>query len=1086
MDRYISIKTSRVLNVIILGMLLILSRVWYLAVMHKEEHELLAKRPQRRTLIEHAERGTIRDRFNIPLAVNKLQYNAAICYAPIRQIPAVSWKIDASGKKERLTPRLAYIKEFSTKLAKELDLDAQLIEDTVHGKAALFPHTPFVIKEGLSEEQYYRLKMLEGTLAGLQTQRTTKRIYPQGKVASDIVGYIGAISQKEFSHIADETKQLQTYISQRESGEMPYLPKGFDSPLDVRERLKQLQEKAYTLNDLVGKSGIEAAFDEELRGFYGKKIMEVDIKGNFLRELPGSRKATAGKRVLLSLSMQLQEYAEALLARHEKVRETRCLDRKRELNTPWMKGGAIVVLIPETNETLALASYPRFDPNDFVPTANPKIKMEKSAALARWLESEAYLGEIWDGTRPIARESYDAGKKQFYEELVDLTWDEFLKRILSLRSPIWGVLQKINNLKGAHALLTRIEALPKLEGEIDPLLFSIPHIEDRLLALDLCRLLIKKELFSEALLEEVGLFSLATYRAHSRALHGAQKELRNQLHELYRESDFRQWRERHFKAYLQERRKEEKAKRRAAKPYTDYLEAIEKSHFQEWWTGYKHLFLETYICAKPPLNYETPSEISPYLAYLVQLRHEKKSRALDSLKEVLDAMPPHLCTEYVKSMRSFDELDRPLLGKYRNVKKGENGSLEKHLAAAFYPVRGFGHTRSQAYRQTSPVGSVFKLVTAYEGLRQRYLEMDEEYPSSEKLNPLTLIDDLKPPIKGKFHEQILGYTLGGEPITRMYKGGRMPQSSHANIGKVNLLSAIEQSSNIYFALLASEHMANPNLLSEAAREFGFGEKTGIELPGETSGIVPVDLMQNLAGLYSFAIGQHAFSVTPLQTALMTSVFANQGRLLKPKIVKMIAGKSPSQEDDSLYSERDFPFKNDLGLVGISFPLFTQANARTQEALLLPSRTEIKRSLFLPEVLRSELLVGMRRVVAGARGSARPALVRALRLEGASAIQDYQDISPYLIGKTGTAEVSYRSHIDMEAKTELKKHVWFAGVTYPKPIQNDNNPSTWGEPELVVVVFLRYADAGREAATLASQVIKKWRQIRAEHEQDAPN
>ena len=97
MDSLIPDKANRVLNVILLGLLLILIRVWYLATVQHDEYLERSRRPKRRIVIERVERATIRDRFNIPMALNKIQYNAAICYADIRQIPNFRWEKDENG-----------------------------------------------------------------------------------------------------------------------------------------------------------------------------------------------------------------------------------------------------------------------------------------------------------------------------------------------------------------------------------------------------------------------------------------------------------------------------------------------------------------------------------------------------------------------------------------------------------------------------------------------------------------------------------------------------------------------------------------------------------------------------------------------------------------------------------------------------------------------------------------------------------------------------------------------------------------------------------------------------------------------------
>ena len=485
MDYTIPQKANRVLNIIILGLLLILVRVWYLSIIQHDEHAEKARRPKRRTVIEKVERATVRDRFNIPIALNKIQYNAGVCYADIRQIPGVRWEKNAEGKRIRIPVRSEYIKNLSELLASELQMDAQAIEDTIHGKASLFPHTPFILKEDLTEEEYYRLKMLEKDWAGIVTEKGSKRDYPLGKIGSDVIGYMGAISSKEYYSIAEELKALQDYLAKRESGEVAVLPKGFHNPLEVRERWKALQEKAYRINDLVGKAGVEGAFDADLRGYAGKKTYEVNTKGNFLHELPGGRKGVSGQRLLLSVSSELQEFAEQLLAQNETVRKSRHPEGTPNLSTPSIKGGAIVALDPKTGEVLTLASYPRIDPNDFIPSRIPEFREQKQARIRRWLENEAYIGEIWDGKRPLERERYDENTHSFYEETVELALDKYLEAILPQNSDLLHAMQKINTVGQALLFQEALEKLlllagqPQMKALIEALYPSEPHIASR-------------------------------------------------------------------------------------------------------------------------------------------------------------------------------------------------------------------------------------------------------------------------------------------------------------------------------------------------------------------------------------------------------------------------------------------------------------------------------------------------------------------------------------------------------------------------------------------------------------------------------
>ncbi|MBS0620707.1 MAG: hypothetical protein JSS61_04540 [Verrucomicrobia bacterium] len=1069
-------KTGRVLHVITVGLLMILVRVWYLGVIQHDEHVERARRPQRRSVIEKVERATIRDRFNIPLALNKIQYTAAVCYADIRQIPGSRWEKNQEGKKVRVPVRATYIKELSELLAKELDMDAQKIEDTIHGKASLFPHTPFVIKEDLTEREYYRLKGLEKDWMGIRTEQGSKRYYPGGKCASDVLGYLGAISSREYHEIAQEIKVLQAYLAQREEGELPVLPKGFHNPLEVRERLKQLQEKAYTINDLVGKAGVEGAFDADLRGYSGKKVYEIDIKGNLIRELPGSRAPLAGQRLLLSISSELQEYAEQLLAHNEKVREG------ASLSTPWIKGGAIVAMDPHTGEVLTMASYPRINPNDFISSRIPEVQEAKQAGIVRWLESEAYVAEIWDGKRPLERERLGE-KGEFYEETRELTLANYLGTILPEKGELLRAVQKIKTVGMALDLQEEMEKLLALSGQqrmqvvlsalypdcrskqtvtaeeklqlleskealesarvaLDPIWGGVRHNDDKLLILDLCRMLVYKEAFTPELQACVRTMDLSTYRKLCQILATSLGKLQNRAKEVFHKDHFQAWRETHFKEFLQAKRKEEKERKRYAKPYTEYLEQIEREQFKAYWEN-----------ERLPLAYATLMESdTPLKEALLELKEEER-------------LP------FLKTMRSYQELTRPLLGKYRSLRNLSGVQLEKHLAAAFYPIAGYGYGRSQAFRQSTPLGSVFKLIPSYQALVEKFNALKQIHAD---LNPLTLIDSMQPQPKTGSNQQILGYTLSGEVIRRFYKGGVLPRA-HPNIGKIDLLGALEQSSNMYFSILSAETIEDPSHIIQACRLFGFGEKTGVDLPGEFAGMLPNDITYNRTGLYSFAIGQHSLVVTPLQTAVMLSAIANKGHVLKPKIMHVLAGEEPLRECRDPFRETSYRFQDTLALLGIHFPLFTATQKEGGNPYVWANEPEFKRTLPMPDGIRKQLIEGMHRVIVGPKGTARPQIIRALyhNLEWR---KNYSDLLSEFIGKTGTAEIFYKPSIDAESEAKIQNHIWFGGVAFAhEPVQ------TWEHPELVVVVYLRFSEAGgKEAAPLAAQIVTKWREICARH------
>ena len=79
------------------------------------------------------------------------------------------------------------------------------------------------------------------------------------------------------------------------------------------------------------------------------------------------------------------------------------------------------------------------------------------------------------------------------------------------------------------------------------------------------------------------------------------------------------------------------------------------------------------------------------------------------------------------------------------------------------------------------------------------------------------------------------------------------------------------------------------------QKFGFGSKTNVDLPQESAGLVPdaqwkeanVGISWYPGDTYNLSIGQGYFKATPLQLAMATSAIANDGKLMKPEVVKSI-------------------------------------------------------------------------------------------------------------------------------------------------------------------------------------------------------
>jgi penicillin-binding protein 2 len=113
-------------------------------------------------------------------------------------------------------------------------------------------------------------------------------------------------------------------------------------------------------------------------------------------------------------------------------------------------------------------------------------------------------------------------------------------------------------------------------------------------------------------------------------------------------------------------------------------------------------------------------------------------------------------------------------------------------------------------------------------------------------------------------------------------------------GYVNLRRALAESCNIYFQQVGLEYLGI-DLISDYMYRFGLGERTGIDLPGETTGIAPNPAWKELTtnqkwvggDTYNTAIGQGFTDVTPLQMANVAAMVVNRGVAYQPRLLKEI-------------------------------------------------------------------------------------------------------------------------------------------------------------------------------------------------------
>lgn len=125
---------------------------------------------------------------------------------------------------------------------------------------------------------------------------------------------------------------------------------GYTGPVDAQE-LSQLTSQGYLPDDLLGKSGVEAVYEQQLRGVYGVENVERDATGRKIQVLSTVRQAQAGDSLMLTIDTKEQKLAQQAL--------------EWGMSASGFKSGVMIVMNPQTGEILAMVSQPSYDDNLF-------------------------------------------------------------------------------------------------------------------------------------------------------------------------------------------------------------------------------------------------------------------------------------------------------------------------------------------------------------------------------------------------------------------------------------------------------------------------------------------------------------------------------------------------------------------------------------------------------------------------------------------------------------------------------------------------------------------------------------------------
>jgi len=270
----------------ILMFIVLVGRFVYLQVMQHDHYMTLAQNNRISLVPTLPNRGLIVDRNGVVLAQNYSAYTLEVTPSKTGGLDAT---VEALGKLVDITPR--DMKRFKKLLSESRNFE------------------PIPLKMKLTEEEAARVAANGWRFPGVEVKARLFRDYPFKEMTSHVLGYIGRINQKDQDRLDDEDKTAN-----------------------------------YRGTDYIGKTGLEAVYEDDLHGTSGFEEVETDAGGHAIRTLRRTAPIN-GNTLKLALDIRLQEVADKLFGQRR---------------------GALVAIDPQTGGVLAFLSKPGFDPSLFI------------------------------------------------------------------------------------------------------------------------------------------------------------------------------------------------------------------------------------------------------------------------------------------------------------------------------------------------------------------------------------------------------------------------------------------------------------------------------------------------------------------------------------------------------------------------------------------------------------------------------------------------------------------------------------------------------------------------------------------------
>jgi len=293
--------------VVILAFVVLAAQLWRLQIVRGEQYRLMADRNRFRLVPFDAPRGVIYDRHGRILVRNVPSFSVTIVPAYLPEDEEEEMAVFA-----RLSALLGIPATSATASPVGGIAPRKGIKEMVEEARKVAPYSPVTIKTNVDRQTVFIIEEEHLDLPGVLIEVDPIRQYPTGALTSHIIGYVGPIP---------------------------------------RERAEDYRKRGYDLNDKVGLTGVELAFEEELRGEKGCKYIEVDAAGREVRQVGDPHPPQPGHNLVLTLDLDLQQFmAEAL---------------RRGMEAAGSESGVAIAMNPKTGEVLGMVSLPSYDNNLF-------------------------------------------------------------------------------------------------------------------------------------------------------------------------------------------------------------------------------------------------------------------------------------------------------------------------------------------------------------------------------------------------------------------------------------------------------------------------------------------------------------------------------------------------------------------------------------------------------------------------------------------------------------------------------------------------------------------------------------------------